>query len=446
MNPKVLWEEVLKKLTSKISKGHLLTYFQDTTITKLIKTKAVIGVSSPFTLETIRSRYHDMLLMTLQSLLPEVETLEYEITHVKKEQTPDIKTTLNNQAKKKQEPVKGIHSKHLNAKYQFGNFIVGNNNKLAFEAGKSLTYKEDLSFNPLFVHGNVGMGKTHLIQAIANEYSEKHPEKKVIYTTTEQFMNDLIESIGKKNTERFRKKYRDIDMLIIDDIQFLKGREKTQEEFFHTFNVLFDSKKPIILSADTPPNKLKGITERLVSRFQSGMIVKITTADPQTRYAIAQKKFQEKGFLIEEKFLHHISHRFEGSMRDLDGIITQVTQTMELMRSEISIELIDSITQVYNIDDVPQRSSLDPEYIIEMIAKDYEISVRDLQGQSRKQKISIVRQIAMFVLRHKLNVPFEDIGALFGNRNHTSVMYACKIVKEKMGKDGGFRKQVEKYL
>lgn len=450
IDTKQLWQHLIEHLEKHISRAHLLTYFQESKILCIKGDVLTLGVSNPFALETIRTRYNDMLLEVIKSYCPEITQIEFEITTIKKEDKVSLQDIVKAPKPQVIEMVKGISSKLLNGRYRLSNFVTGDHSELAFAVAKSVTRSPGVKYNPVFLYGGVGLGKTHLLQAIGNEMASNKSDIKVVYTTTEQFINDMIESIGSRRTDRFRKKYRQIDILLIDDIQFLKNKEKTQEEFFHTFNVLYDANKQIIVSADTNPRLLKGITDRLVSRFQSGMIVEITKPDRDTRMAILQQKAQEQSQLLDEDIIGYVADNCDGSVRDMEAVLGQIIARIELTNKVPTKTLIDGILGLQQVPKTPKKkqtvSIANPESIIDQFARLYDQSYDDLIGGSRKKNLNLPRQLAMYVIKKKFDMPFEDIGNIFNKRNHATIMYACKKVSEILRVNRKLKAEVEEII
>jgi len=444
MDEKKLWSQIVKYMGKKVSRAHLLTYFQDSIVEKIEPTKLVIATTNPFSAETIRNRYSHYILEITKTFLPEIKELELVVRYIKKEEKADAKKVIKKEENKTFELVEGISSRLFNPEYRLDNFIVGDSNELAFAVGKNVAIHPGKKYNPVFIHGGVGLGKTHLLQAIGNAMGEKHHDRKIIYTTTEHFTNECLESIGKKNTERFRNKYRKIDMLIIDDIQFLEHKERTQEEFFNTFNVLFDNHKQIIISSDNLPQNIKGIADRLVSRFQSGMIVEINEPKEDTRFAILQKKAQEKGHIIGQDLLHYVAENFEGNIRDMVGVLTQIIARVELSEKNPSLELVENLVKLHSSKGGSyKRKNITPEKIIQKVSKHFGISRDLIKGKERKHEISDARHVAMYIIRKECNKPYEEIGDMFSGRNHASVIHALKKITEKMQSCKDYKKEIE---
>ncbi len=444
MDLQKLWHAVLEELEKKISRGHLLTYFTDTTLTEVENGKALVGSSNPFTLETLKTRYGSEVFAALKIVEPTIQQMDFVIVAKDIKNEKDSQKHLSREKPHIVEAIEGVSTKLLNHRYRMDNFIVGPHNELAVAVAKKVISDPGSVYNPLFIYGGVGLGKTHLLQAIGNEILTKDPKKKVVYTTTEQFMNDLLEALQKTRGEVFRKKYRTIDLLIIDDIQFLFGREKTQEEFFHTFNTLHDHQKQIIISADRPPHELKGIMERLISRFQSGMIAEISEPDVDTRIAILQKKIQEQSLLIDNPLVEYIANNFEGSIREMEGILqqalAQLDLTGELPKDKALSKLIPPKKEIQEITDIST-----PQRIVENIAREFQVDPEEILGDSRKSNVSLARQIAMYIIRKSMNRSYEDIGYMFSQRNHATVLHAVKKIENLSQNDSQILKLLRKF-
>ena len=446
---KKLWEGFIKSLKSRISTAHLSTYFQGTMPLEINSYKVlIIGIPNAFIKETLEKKYGEDILEYFSTKVPDIKKVEFKTIQFKKEDSVDVSSLLKENYKEKREESEVIQ---VSEKFTLQNFIVGSNNELAYAASKAVANKPGRLYNPLFIYGGVGLGKTHLLQAIANEIKSKMPEKTIVYITAETFTNDLIDSIARKNVRRFRYKYRDsADVLIIDDVQFLQGKEKTQEELFHTFNILKEKNSQIILSADRPPVELKTLEERLISRFASGMVADIAKPDVETRIAILRSKMQEKGFLVEMEVLNLIAESIDSNIRDLESVLKQVLDESDLMQVDPSIDLVEKvIRRLFPIhkSSFNQRikmSNIDYQLIINLTAELFEVTPEALIGKSREKEIATPRHLAMYLIREFLKSPLEAIGQIFGNRNHTTVMHAIEKTKESLKHDMRLIKIVNK--
>ena len=317
---------------------------------------------------------------------------------------------------------------NLNAKYTFDTFVVGNNNKFAHAAALAVAEAPAASYNPLFIYGGVGLGKTHLMHAIGNEILKNNKNAKVLYVTSEKFTNQLVNAIKDNKNEQFRGKYRNIDVLLIDDIQFIAGKNMAQEEFFHTFNTLHESGKQIIISSDKPPKDIQLLEDRLKSRFEWGIIADISNPDYETRLAILRKKAQLDNILIDDEILTNIATRIDSNIRELEGTLNKLRAKASLTHSPITMEMSEKA-----INDIvsQQEKVISSEYIQEVVGKYFNINPKDLKGSKRSNDITFPRQIAMYLCRNVANMSLPQIGRDFGKRDHTTVMHACsKIEKE----------------
>ncbi len=317
----------------------------------------------------------------------------------------------------------------LNPKYTFENFVVGNNNRFAHAAAIAVGEKPGESYNPLFLYGGVGLGKTHLMQAIGNRILQNNRTAKILYVTSEKFTNQLINAIKDNKTEVFRNKYRTIDVLLIDDIQFIAGKERVQEEFFHTFNALYEDKKQIIISSDKPPRDIQFLEDRLKSRFDWGLLADISCPDYETRLAILRKKAQEEKISVEDNILANIANKIDSNIRELEGVFNKIIARASLTHSPITIELAENTINEFKAESEKVLSS---DFVKEIVAKYFNIDKDDLASNKRSNEIAFPRQIAMYLCREVANMSYPRIGEDFGNRDHSTVMHACKKIEKEV--------------
>lgn len=328
---------------------------------------------------------------------------------------------------------------NLNPKYIFETFIVGKSNEFANAASDAVARGAKAGYNPLFLHGGVGLGKTHLMHAIGNKILKKDGNKKVYYCSSEQFTNDLINSLKNDKMIEFREKYRKLDVLLIDDIQFIAGKDSTQEEFFHTFNELYNAGKQIILSSDRPPKEVDNLEKRLVSRFEWGLIADIQPPDYETRVAILKKKAELDNIDISEEVLRHIAETINSNIRELEGALNRIVARASLLKRTISIELVEEI--FYDV--IKSRSKIiTKDKIISIISEHYNVSVEDIKSKKRKKDIAKARQIAMYFMRESLGMAFMAIGEVFGGKDHTTVMHSVSKVEADMKSNKYFAKDI----
>lgn len=342
--------------------------------------------------------------------------------------------------KQKEKYLKGVEDSNLNPRYLFSNFIVGKSNELAEAVAEAVSNDLGHAYNPVFFYGNSGLGKTHLMQAIGNEVLKQNPSKKVVYTTTETFLNEMVDAIKTKRNEEFRNKYRTVDLLMIDDVQFVEMFPRTQEELFHTFNALYDSNKQIILASDRPPKEIKNITERLRTRFQGGMVADIQPPDYETRLAILQQSLEEKNLSIPEEYLELIAKNIESNIRELEGALTKVTS---LFRIGLNPKEED-IAKILQVDLDSKRKKITSSKVISAVSEIFEVKPSEIKGNRRTAYIAQSRQVVMYILRKELQLPLERVAKEVNRKDHTTVLHAYQKIEEKIEKDSRFGEKIEK--
>jgi len=431
-----LWEGLIKSLQQRLSSAHISTYFQGSAPIEITsKGTLVVGLPNAFIKATMEKKYSEDIFNFFHSKDSSIKKIIFKTVQLKKEQVVNIPAVMQNTSHKQSNS--GIREINIHNRYTLENFIVGDNNQLAYAASKAVSDKPGISYNPFFIYGGVGLGKTHLLQAIANKIKKQKPNMNILYVTAEEFTNQLIESISGKNVKVFRAKYRTrIDMLILDDIQFIEGKEKTQEELFHTFNSLYGANKQIIISSDKPPNDLKTLEERLRSRFAAGMVADITKPDLETRIAILRAKVQEKGYLVTTDVLQLIAEYIDSNVRELEAVLIQLIDESELLQIEPSMDLAKKIIKRLFPEKLNKNKNVNyyitAEHIINVTSEYFDITPAEITGNSRKKEISLPRHVAMYLSRTVLSLPYETIGTLFGNRNHTTIMHAISKIEDQI--------------
>ncbi len=333
-----------------------------------------------------------------------------------------------------------MRSGMLNARYTFDRFIVGSSNRLANAACMAVAEHPAQAYNPLFLYGGVGLGKTHLLHAIGNYALDRDPEINVLYVSSEKFTNDLINAIRRQQTEEFRIRYRNIDILLIDDIQFIAGKESTQEEFFHTFNTLHSAGKQIVISSDRPPKAILTLEERLRSRFEWGLIVDVQTPDLETRTAILRTKAEQMSTHIPAEVIDFLAHRIQSNIRELEGCLNRVTAYAQMYNTSVSVEV--ATAALNELLDTSRRKRLTSDAILREVADFYGVDLRSMQGRGRSRNIVVPRQVAMYLLREETDASLMDIGQLLGGRDHTTVIYGCDKIGEEINSDSRLRQEV----
>ncbi len=422
-------DELLSKL-KELLKGEVSTISFDTWFASLgidsIKDNHIVfTVNSEFQQDFIENKFNGLIFNTLRYMTNKEWT--FSVIDLSKEENSDQNIIADKNSIVSDAELETNHQT-LDPKYTFETFVVGNNNRFAHAAALAVGNEPGISYNPLFLYGGVGLGKTHLMQAIGNRILENNPKSNVLYVTSEKFTNQLINAIKDSKTEMFRNKYRNIDVLLIDDIQFIAGKERIQEEFFHTFNTLREARKQIIISSDKPPRDIEFLEDRLKSRFEWGLLADISCPDYETRLAILRKKAQDEGIIIDDAILSDIATKIDSNIRELEGVFNKIVARASLTHSPITIELAENIINEFKYESEKVISS---DFIKETIAKYFSIDKDDLTGSKRSNDIAFPRQIAMYLCREVAGMSFPQIGIDFGNRDHSTVMHGYnKIVKE----------------
>lgn len=444
MTNEELWQAALGGLELSLSKANFTTWFKNTFIISQDSGKVIIGVPNNFTKTWLENKYHKDILKSLQNVTNNaVKEVLYRIESPKK---PTISQSLKETAKQKEKGYfPAIEEKKngfgLNPRYTFATFVVGKGNELANAACLAVAQKPGQVYNPLFLYGGVGLGKTHLMQAIGHEVAKRFPDKKIIYVTCEKFTNEFIRSISEGDIDKFKKTYRSADILLVDDIQFLAGKDGTQEEFFHTFNTLHQNNKQIVISSDRPPKAIPALESRLLSRFEWGMIADIAQPDLETRMAILKSKCAEKNYTLDNEIISFIANTIQSNVRELEGALNRIAAYHDLNNTKPTLESVRNILSSINS---YKRSGVGvtARQIINAVSEFYEISNSDLTGSSRKRGLVTPRQIAMFLMREEIKSSYPSIGQELGNRDHTTAMHAYEKIREALDKDEKVRNDI----
>lgn len=444
-----IWKTTLAQIEVKIdSPAQFKTWFKDTRLIEIKDDLADIGVKNSYSADWLGRKHHDMIKDTISYIYgQEVKikfTVDKELSNV-----PTEKVSLNELAREK--PIlsvvggtdfsirDAIQKSGLNPKYTFSTYIVGDNNNLAHAAAIAISENPGTIYNPLFIHGKTGLGKTHLAQAVGRHVLDKDPSKKIYYVASETFLNDLIKSIQTGQNAEFRRRFRTVDVLIIDDIQLISKWPKTQIEFFNTFNVLYNDQKQIILISDVSPDRLNDIDERLKSRFQGGMVVEINKPDFETRLAIVQKKAQIMSVNIPSRVIEYIAKEVSDNIRELEGSLQKLALYNSMVQTELSHE---EVAKILGKDARSQREKVKVPRILKKIAEEYDVSVKDLKGPKRTSQLAFARQVAMYILREIFQYKLEQIAAFLNKKDHTTVIHAVDKIQSKILIDEGFKEQI----
>ena len=452
MTNEQLWKAALGQLELKVSQGNFLTWFKATKIQDRQGGKVVIETPSAFTFEWLSKKYKLPILETLQGLDNSVMSIDFTISSVTSRQRvlkKNFRVLAHKAVKKEQPAIAGDSAKQaaplmvdnqaqrlaktLNPKYIFDTYVVGPSNEMAHAACRAVASKPGEAYNPLFIYGGVGLGKTHLLQAIGNEILKNNPSARVLYASSEKFINEFVQSIKERRTQAFKQYYREVDVLIIDDVQFMAGKGKTQEELFHTFNALHSQNIQVILSSDRSPRAIPTLEERLRSRLSGGMIADIKQPDYETRLAIISSKSEKIGSVIDDESLAYIAKNIQKNVRELEGALNRVIAHCELSNCKPSLEYTKKILE--GILEQSNQKTIDSKSVLEVVSMYYSMSLDDLCGKSRKKEIVRPRQIAMYLLRKENRVSFPTIGDYFGGRDHTTAMHACEKIEKLLEHD-----------
>ncbi len=452
MNTHEIWQAVLGELELSISKPNFVTWFKNTDILNCQDGITVLCVPNAFNRAWLEKKYHQMIVCSLERITGKpLKKLEYKIFNIKNinntDQTPsgqaqemDVAQSSAPAQEAPRLPPK-IGEFGLNPKYVFESFVVGSGSELAFAAAQAVVNRPGEAYNPLFIYGGVGLGKTHLLQAIGNHILKKFPNFNIMYASAEKFSNDFISSVKDGDAKNFQHRYRHIDLLLIDDIQFISGKEHTQESFFHTFNELHQQNKQVIMTSDRPPKAIPALEDRLKSRFEWGMIVDVAPPDLETRIAILQKKCMEKNFPLSQEILLNVATIIQRNIRELEGALNKIIAYHQLKNMEPTVASVKTILSSLEIKSM--NRSVTAQQIIDAACQFYSINNVDILGQSREKKFSMPRQIIMHLLRKELNMSYPAIGNELGGRDHTTAMHADNKIIREMDQDLKLRQEIE---
>jgi chromosomal replication initiator protein len=443
MKAEQAWQAALGQLQMEMPKAAYDTWVKNAELVAYEDGAFIIGVGNSYARDWLESRLSSTVIRMLTGIMNRTVAVRFVVWQdsddgLESQDRTHQEDNLNNSSNSANYPdeLLGGSSPTLNARYNFDNFVVGPSNRLAHAASMAVAEKPAQAYNPLFLYGGVGLGKTHLLHAVGNLCARR--KQNVLYVSSEEFTNDLINAIRTHTTQAFRDKYRRIDVLLIDDIQFIAGKESTQEEFFHTFNTLHGQDKQIVITSDRPPKALITLEERLRSRFEWGLTADIQAPDFETRLAILEARVEWSGYQLPEGILDTIARRVQSNIRELEGALTRIMAFSNLSGLPITPQLLDSALA----DLLPRRSEVQPDQIVSVVAKTYNLTIDRILGRDRSREVALPRQIAMYLLREEANISLPQIGMTLGGRDHTTVLYGCEKVADMLERDDRLRRKM----
>jgi chromosomal replication initiator protein len=449
-----IWQAVLGEVELDVSPASFTTWFRNTHILDFSDGQIVVSVPNGFAKEWLENKYNQFILKAVRNFRDDIRSVRCIVSPVEGKPAPhpkkDVDSALSDDSKPSlvdlrntATPAEQADGGHigLNHRYTFGNFIVGSNNELAHAACLAVSKNPGKTYNPLFIYGGVGLGKTHLLQSVANQLLTENPNRKIIYSTAEFFANRFIDMIKNQQGREFKKSYLDADLFIVDDIQFIAGREKTQEEFFHIFNTLYQLEKQIILSSDRPPKAIATLSDRLRSRFEGGMIADVSRPDIETRIAILEHKVAQKDFEVAKDVLQYIASNIQHNIRELEGALSRIIVTCELKNTEPTLNYVKRVLS--DIIHSGRKKGVGMSQVIEAVSDFYGINPQDLIKRSRRKDIVKPRQIAMYLMREELQASFPGIGEQVGGRDHSTAMHAHEKIRKDIEQDEDLEQEID---
>jgi len=433
-----IWQAVLGEMELIVGRASFTTWFHDTSIIKIEGGKVTVKVPSAFSKQWLEQKYNKHILDSIRNFCSDAKQVEYLII------ASEVKPARKSLPQAQKKSLNGINENlaghkysaqeatGINPRYTFFSFIVGGNNALAEAAARAVADAPGGKFNPLFIYGGVGLGKTHLLQAIGNELISKKKGCKAVYITTEDFAKELVNSIRQGKTLEFKEKYRKVDVFLVDDIQFIGGKEKTQEEFFHTFNSLYQRGKQIVICSDRPPKEIATLEERLCSRFEGGMMADISQPDLETRIAILDTKAREKGVEIDQEVLGYIASYKQNNIRELEGILNKFIATCQLQDYDFSVKTAKTV--LASEISASQKRSITPTHIVKRVAKFFHLRSDDILGTSRRSEVVKPRQMAIYLMRKEAGLSYPTIGSVF-KKDHSTIMHSFNKIKDTIRRD-----------
>ncbi len=442
MNTKQLWENCLAEIESGMSKANFSTWFKNTSIVKENAGVVYIGVPNEFVRDWLQNKYHKLITKTIADAYESMRPVEYLISKIETKKQEIVAPETPGFFANKELPLKDLYinpDDNLNPRYHFNSFIVGTFNELAYAASQAIIENPGTKYNPFFVYGGTGLGKTHLIQAIGNTLKDRNANKKVHYITLEKFATDFVNSLQGNKANSFKEKYRKYDLLIIDDIQFIGKMEKIQEELFHTFNTFYENNKQIVFSSDKHPNYIPELADRLKSRFAAGMIVDVSEPEYESRLAILKVKLQEQNINLDQEIVEYIASAVEGNIRELEGSLNVIVCQYQLKNRPLTLSEVKGLLK----NNMKPKKNIAIKDVVKTVSEYYQIEESSIYEKTRKKEIVKARQMVMYLLREDFNVSYPLIGQKLGGKDHTTVIHSCLKIKNDLKNDPQLQEELE---
>lgn len=443
MDNKELWDKALVEIELEVSKANFSTWFKNTHIVKQDAGAAFVSVQNEFVRDWLSNKYHSTILRVLRNISPDVRGIEYVISKSEtgERSVPMVKSDVFSPFSPEL-PLQDTYigrEDGLNPRYTFDSFVIGPFNELAYAAAQAVLKKPGIMYNPLFIYGGTGYGKTHLIQALGNGLKKQNPGKKVQYVSSEKFSMDYVTSLQNNRVNEIKEKYRRYDVLIMDDIQFLVGKDKTQEELFHLYNALYENNKQIIFSSDKHPNYITGLEDRLKSRFGSGMIVEIIMPEYESRLAILREKLKQQQLIVPEEILQYIAETIQASIRELEGTLNLVVCQAQLKNKPLSFNEVKTLIK----NNAKPTKPVSIKDVVKTVTTFYNLDERFIYEKTRRKEVVKPRQVLMYLLRQDFNISYPLIGQKLGGRDHTTVIHSCEKIKTDIKTDMTLVQEIE---
>jgi chromosomal replication initiator protein len=438
MTPEEIWNKSLAQIEERVGNNIIDLWFRPIKLSQFKEQQATVEIPNRFFKDWIEDNYPDIIAESIGSILKYPVTVRYKIAE---KMDPNVrKKDMRLETRRQKLASRGIY---LNPKYTFENFVIGPSNQFAHAAAKAVAEAPGKIYNPLFIYGGVGLGKTHLITAIGNAVIDKKPDISVIFVSAEQFTNEVVSAIRHEKMGELKDKYRNIDLLLLDDIHFIANKTQTQEEFFHTFNTIYERQRQIVISSDRPPKEIGAVTDRLRSRFSMGLIADIQPPELETKVAILQRKAETEKIFVPEDVAYYLASKVKSNIRELEGCLIRLGAQSSLTGRPINKDMAKNILQDLIEDD---EKPVTTEQIQKTVSEHFALKVSDMKAKKRTKEVALPRQIAMYLSKQLTNLSLSDIGKNFGGKDHATVIYACKQIEEKRAKDETFNRMIESLI